>query len=65
MPENLFPLCGDGAQGCHGEVEFRTEGYRERVRARLSGDQVAYVIERKGAAWLNRNYPKGAKHGRG
>jgi len=53
VDDNIVPLCGDGTRGCHAEVEFRTAGYRARLRAKLTPDELAYIIDKKGASWLN------------
>lgn len=60
IDENIVPLCGDGTRGCHAEVEYRTAGYRQRLRAKLSPDEYAYIIDKKGASWLNSRsgYPR-------
>jgi hypothetical protein len=58
--DNLVGLCGDGTRGCHGDVEHRRNGARERVRAHIESERprvAAYVIERKGQAWFDRHYP--------
>lgn len=57
VPENLIPLCGSGTTGCHGRVEGRTGGARERVREELPQRVFAYVLLKKGAGWLDRHYP--------
>lgn len=57
VAENLTMLCGSGTTGCHGEVEHGREA-RSRLRRKLRAEVVAYVIERKGHAWLNRRYPE-------
>lgn len=49
---NIVPLC----RGCHDEVE-QTEAGRVRLRARMSQAEVAYCIQVRGQAWLERRYP--------
>lgn len=60
ISDNIIPLCGDGTRGCHAEVEYRTKGYRPRLRRKLTADELAYIIDKKGASWLNspRGYPR-------
>lgn len=55
--ENLVALCGDGVRLCHGEVEA-SRSARSRLRPKLRPEVVAYIIERKGEAWLDRKYPR-------
>jgi hypothetical protein len=55
---NIVPLCGDGVRGCHGAVEAWDREARAKLRESLRPEEVAYVIERKGEAWLDRNYPR-------
>lgn len=54
---NLVGLCGHGTRGCHGLVERRKPEALAAVRRALTVDQLAYVLERKGQAWLDRAYP--------
>ena len=65
VPENLVPLCGTGTMGCHGEVENRDKSARAKLRASLTPEEEAYVRERKGAAWLTRNYGPASPTSRG
>jgi hypothetical protein len=58
VDENLVPVCGDGSRGCHGAIERREPGYRQRLRGRLKAVEVAYVLGKRGAAWLDRHYPE-------
>lgn len=54
--ENLAMLCGSGTTLCHGEVETSREA-RARLRPRLRPETISYVLQRKGAEWLDRKYP--------
>jgi hypothetical protein len=66
---NIVPVCGDGVLGCHGGL---TDGHqrlgadgvlrtgreiRVVLRAKLRPEEVAYVLDTKGADWLDRTYP--------
>lgn len=57
VDDNLIPICGHGTIGCHGNVEGWVRDYRQRLRRRMLPAEVAYVIGKKGEAWLDRNYP--------
>lgn len=57
VPANFALLCGHGTVGCHGDVEARRNGARERLRAAMTSDQLAYVTQKKSQAWLDRMYP--------
>jgi hypothetical protein len=54
---NLVEICGSGTTGHHGLVEARDPATRSALRALLTAEEVAYVRERKGDAWLDDNYP--------
>lgn len=62
VPANLVPLCGDGTRGCHGDVEARRNGTREKLGdfiVRFRPDTLAYVrgkIVPGADAWLQRHY---------
>lgn len=60
VPANLASLCGHGTRGCHGLVERRHRPTLSTLRYALSDDQLAYVLQKKGQAWLDRAYPKPA-----
>lgn len=63
VPENIVIPCGDGTTGCHGDIEARRNKARERLREYLElirPDVIRYVKDRKGEAWLDRNYPRRA-----
>jgi 5-methylcytosine-specific restriction endonuclease McrA len=53
FPENLMPLC----QGCHQGVTENKIGYLMMLRWALTPGQRFYVVERKGAGWLEMKYP--------
>ncbi len=68
---NLIPLCGSGTSGCHGAMtdhHHATEPsllkgahwllVAARVRESLTSEERSYVVEKKGALWLERVYPK-------
>lgn len=57
--DNGACLCGTGTTGCHGDVEARRPEALARFRASMTQPQLDYVIEKKGAAWLDRRYPAG------
>jgi hypothetical protein len=56
VPENLVPVCGDGTRGCHGLIEARDPWARSLLGQRLTNAERDYVIGKRGAAWLERNY---------
>ena len=58
LPENLIGLCGHGTRGCHGKAERRDRHALASIRYALTREQVAYVVGKKGEAWLDRAYPK-------
>jgi 5-methylcytosine-specific restriction endonuclease McrA len=57
---NLASLCGSGTTGCHGDVEHYRNGARQKLRAWVDAtpEVLAYVLERKGEAWLEDRYPR-------
>lgn len=57
VPENVVELCGSGTTGCHGRVESRDVAARSRLRKSLTSEEIAYVLDRKGVAWLDDAYP--------
>lgn len=58
VDENIVPLCGDGVRGCHGLIEARNEEACMKLRASLSKRELAHVIQRKGAQFLDNYYPE-------
>lgn len=54
---NLSELCGSGTTGCHGEVQRLNRAFCKTLRSNLTGDQLAYIIGRKGRGFLDRYYP--------
>jgi len=61
VPANGVLLCGSGTTGCHGKVEGYMAGARSRLRARLLPAELAYIVEKKSRAWLDRHYPEGRR----
>jgi 5-methylcytosine-specific restriction endonuclease McrA len=59
--ENFAVLCGHGTVGCHSDVEHHRKQARERLRRKLTDEQLAYIVSTKGSAWLDRSYPWGAE----
>lgn len=53
VAENLVPLCA----ACHRRVTGNDRLALRLLRAALAPDEVAYVVERKSEAWLDRRYP--------
>ncbi len=53
VDENLVPLCS----ACHARITGNDLIARRLLRSALHPDEVAYVVERKGEAWLDRRYP--------
>lgn len=43
--------------GCHKRITENDPAALRRLRATLDPLQVAYIVERKGEAWLDRRYP--------
>jgi hypothetical protein len=58
VDDNIVPLCGDGTRGCHGLVEDFRADYRHALRLTMAAEEVAYVVAKKGEAWLDRYYPR-------
>lgn len=56
VADNLVPLCGSGTTGCHGLVEDRDMWARSLLGRRLSRREIAYVVAKRGAGWLERHY---------
>lgn len=56
-PANLLAVCGHGTRGCHSLIERRMPHVLAAVRRSLTPEQHAYVIAKKGEAWLDRAYP--------
>jgi hypothetical protein len=54
---NLVPLCGSGTTLDHGKVEHFDREACQTLRASLTTEEVAYVVGRKSAYWLDRRYP--------
>lgn len=57
VPENFVPLCGPWQPSCHQRVTENDPAALRRLRAALRPPELAYIVERKGAAWLDRRYP--------
>lgn len=56
LKDNIVPLCGDGVRGCHGLVEARDPEACATLGDRLSAAERAYVLGKKGPAFLARYY---------
>lgn len=56
VADNLVPLCGSGTTGCHGLVEARDPWACSLLGFRLTEAERAYVIGKKGEAFLHRYY---------
>lgn len=58
-PDNMLAVCGTGTTGCHGLLEARDRAALAKARlAILSSPAIrAYILNRKGEAWLDRAYP--------
>jgi hypothetical protein len=71
VDENIIPLCGSGTTGCHGALTDHhkaswpslLEGaswhqVASAVRATLRLEEEKYILDKKGAEWLGRVYPR-------
>lgn len=56
---NFAPLC-IFPPACHKRITENDPDALRRLRGTLDVLQVAYILERKGAAWLDRRYPEAA-----
>ena len=56
---NLALLCGSGTTGCHGAFHHGDQATVWALRANLTSHQVAYIVRKKGDAFLDRYYPLG------
>lgn len=54
---NIVGLHGSGTTGCHGLVEARNKPACHLLRTLLSDAEYAYVVGKKGEAFLDRYYP--------
>lgn len=61
VPENLVSLDGSGTTGCHGKIEAHDKPTRSALRSVLTPEQIAYIVEKKSRAWLDRYYPVGKR----
>jgi 5-methylcytosine-specific restriction endonuclease McrA len=57
VPDNFVPLCGPWQPSCHQRVTENHPDALRALRAALRPAEVAYIVERKGQAWLDRRYP--------
>lgn len=57
VAENLVPLCAPWEPSCHRLVTENDPDALRALRAALEADEIAYVISRKGEAWLDARYP--------
>lgn len=55
---NFAPLC-IWQPACHARVTRNDPDALRALRASLDALQVAYIVERKGEAWLEQRYPAG------
>ena len=51
---NLAPLC----MTCHDEIHARNNQIRGKLAASLTHVQRVYILNRKGAGWLEAQYPE-------
>jgi hypothetical protein len=56
VADNLVPLCGSGTTGCHGLIEAHEMWACTRLGQRLTNAERQYVIDTKGAYYLERRY---------
>jgi hypothetical protein len=56
MADNLVPLCGSGTTGCHGLIEARDAWACSLLGQRLTAEERAYVVVKKGAGFMARYY---------
>ncbi len=59
LEDNLVPLCGSGTTGCHERVESRDPVACHELRKHLTEAEIAYVLEKRGEAYLDGRYPTG------
>lgn len=57
VAENFAPLCAPWEPSCHRRVTENDPDALRALRAALHPEELAYVIARKGEAWLERRYP--------
>jgi 5-methylcytosine-specific restriction endonuclease McrA len=48
VADNVIPLCGSGTTGCHGKVEDWDPNARLALGARLTDDEIRYVLTKLG-----------------
>ena len=67
VDDNIVPGCGSGTAGCHGVLTSRNrdgatgrtwEEVAGALRATLTKEEIAYVVAKKSAAWLDEHYPE-------
>lgn len=56
VADNLCGICGSGTTGCHGLVEAHDPWACSLLGQRLTVAERAYVVGKKGAAFLERYY---------
>lgn len=64
VTENFAPLCtfpafAEARAGCHQRITENDPGALAELRGTLDLLQLAYIVERKGTAWLDDRYPAG------
>lgn len=56
---NIVGLCGHGnIDGCHGLIDGYDPEARAALRAKLTEDELAYIVMKMGQGWLDRRYPQ-------
>jgi hypothetical protein len=55
--DNLALVGGSGTQGCHGLVQALDEVACSKLRANLTEQQIAYIVQKKSLRFLDRYYP--------
>jgi len=62
VEDNIVPVCGSGTTGCHGVWENREKGWETvaaNVRANMSPRNLAYILRKKNARFLDRYFSDG------
>lgn len=61
VDENLVPLCGECHGALHRDDQPQFRGGRtigQVLRVKLRADELAYIVAKKGEAWLDAHYPR-------
>lgn len=56
VAENIAPLCAPWEPSCHRRVTENDPEALRALRSALHPEETAYVLARKGAAWLEKRY---------